>query len=202
MNLSSFKNVLFDIDGTLFDTKQFYSNFFNEIAQRYHIQLADVIHAKDNYFKTLKDRTDFNYQGFVIDIAHNLNLRIEDLKNFFLNEIEYMKCLYPDVVECISKLRTTHSLGIFSQGNKDYQMIKLAKTAILEYFDPQLLLIYDRKLTENSLNSIPPSSFIVEDKQEVVEILKNKEIDSIHLNRQKETDDIAQSISSLLELDH
>jgi len=126
-------NIIFDFDGTLFDTRTVDITAFNRalltmgrIKLPAGVILASIgkpigLIAKD-YLKTDDDAL---IQRFV-----SLALKFE------LEEIEKSALMYPYAIEMLQRLKAAgHSLAICSNGTKDYLLSILRKFNILSMFD-------------------------------------------------------------------
>jgi FMN phosphatase YigB (HAD superfamily) len=87
--------------------------------------------------------------------------------------------LYQEVIEVLEKVSKIAQLGIFSEGNNDFQRKKLLKTGILQHFTKDKIHIVENK--EDFIDGIIKSYkdfkiFLVDDKIDI--LIQAKECDS------------------------
>lgn len=109
--------LLFDIDGTLFDSNKFLAdikNSFSRILKTPHEKISDTI---VNYYTTISDDTKFTPEGFVDFFAKTYNASKDSLwENFWNDKSLYLDSIYPDTVKGLNFAFKHFSLGTFSQG--------------------------------------------------------------------------------------
>lgn len=193
--------ILFDIDGTLIDSVSMAEMFRKKIAQIIKISVDEVKELSDKYVATLKSRTDFHPCDLIKFINKTKNQTIDSNNIFFKSKNIYKKYIYKDVVTNLDKLKNNYNLGVFSEGFRDYQGQKIA--TLIDKFDKNLLFVTRRKLDKEFLKQIPKEALIIDDKQEVVETLKQfrPDLELIWINRNgKEKIKEVRTIKSLGEL--
>lgn len=84
--------------------------------------------------------------------------------------------LYEESIKVIEKLSTVADLGIFSEGEEGFQMAKLIKTDILQYFHEAHVHIFDKK--DDNLDAVLKkyegrSVYMVDDKLSVLKLAKS-----------------------------
>lgn len=112
-------------------------------------------------------------QLILFDIDYTLfdtdQLKRTDLKNF---------SLYKNVRQTLTQLGKVADLGIFSEGNLDFQLKKLHTTKIHHYFATEHIHIVDKKLEaiENLAQKYKTHKniFLVDDRLTIFPGLKNK----------------------------
>ena len=174
--------LLFDIDGTLFDSYKFKSLILKYLSRGLGLKEEIIRQGLSEYYRTLETSTDF-YPDDFLNYFYEKYKTLKYLDGFmWKNKDIYKDCLFPDVIPALKKLSDNKILGIYSQGFKDFQINKLKKTGIIKYFNKKYIFIERRKLSDKVLLKIPKNSIIVEDKIEIVERL-NKTYNPIWLNR-------------------
>ena len=195
------ETILFDIDGTLIDSVSMAEMFRKKIAQIIKISVDEIKELSDKYIATLKSRTDFHPFDLIKFINKTKNQTIDSNDIFFKSKNIYKKYIYNDVVTNLDKLKNNYNLGVFSEGFRDYQGQKIA--TLIDKFDKNLLFITRRKLDNEFLKQIPKETLIIDDKQEVVETLKQfrPDLELVWINRDgKEKIKEVRTIKSLDEL--
>jgi FMN phosphatase YigB (HAD superfamily) len=84
--------------------------------------------------------------------------------------------LYDDVLETLIELRAYATLGIFSQGESEFQQTKLTSTKISDYFLPEdvhILLSKDEDLTKVFMNYNDHKIYVVDDRIQWLKNVKN-----------------------------
>ncbi|HVZ11557.1 MAG TPA: hypothetical protein VG965_00875, partial [Patescibacteria group bacterium] len=102
--------------------------------------------------------------------------------------------------DVLAELAKKNTLGIFSEGNLEFQRRKLSAAGIANYFDEEYVFIYRRKLLENAILTVPQAATIVDNKYDVVSELSNV-ANVVWINRESgENDPKIKTIHSLGEL--
>ena len=193
------EKVLFDIDYTLIDTRKFKESFKKKISEFLGISVEDLLLAEQGYVKKDGGFTDFVPQEYIDFIADSFNSDKFGISKAFFDDENFADIVFPDVYESLETLSKILDLGIFSEGFRDFQLLKLYKTGIFNFFNENLIFIFRRKLTPEALNMIPKGCFIVDDSPSVISVLKEKQdVRPIWLNRKtKEEHDNCKTIFSL-----
>lgn len=179
--------VLFDIDNTLINTKKLFDEYLKPaFAQTLEVPLEQFRAKSDEYWQQLEDSTDFNPQDYITFIAQAYEVDPQVLRESLATPDWYRQSVFADVVPALTQLAVTHTLGIFSQGNAEYQRMKLDLGDIAHFFKPEYTFFYARKLQPENIASLP-ESIIVDDKLAVVEALHtNPQLLSVWLDRTAE----------------
>lgn len=166
--------ILFDIDNTIIDMEALRILQREIIANALHISFDE---AEDNfleYYGTLDDSSDFSPQNLLKFLAEKNNADYDQLLTIFLKPENFQKVLFPEVRKVLTGLKKdNYQLGIYSQGNPQYQPHKLAANKLLEFFDPNRIYISERKMDSELINSLPANTIIIDDRAEVIEFLNN-----------------------------
>lgn len=164
--------ILFDVDRTLIDTTKFKEKIKLKISQLVNISLEDFLKIEQGYVKKGEGFTDFIPQEYIKFLSNKFGFDESKISNAFFDENNFKDILYDDVLDCLKSLSEHYTLGIFSESFKDFQMLKLHKTGLLPYFNQDLVFIFKRKLTDDSLKILPENCFIVDDNLPVINALK------------------------------
>lgn len=195
------KTILFDIDGTLFDSHKFGSLIREEFVKILGIDEEELIRANADYYSKLESSTDFLPRDITSFISERFNASEEDLNRvFWENDRIYKESLYPETIGVLKELSEKNILGIFSQGDEELQARKLNACDISQFFDRSKLFVYKRKLLDEVLGALPKDALFVDDKHDVVTTLA-KARDVVWINRRnEEVDPLIRTVHSLDEL--
>lgn len=193
--------LLFDIDGTVFNTEKFGSFVRTEFLKILTISKEELSRAIADYFAALETTTDFSPRDITIHIGQRYSMDPILLdKVFWENDKIYKDSLYPEVVSVLKKLSEIHTLGIFSQGNEEFQTRKLRAAGIMDIFNKGYIFIYARKLLDEAISNLPRNAAVIDNKHDVVVEL-SKSRDTIWINRKSdESDPHIKTIHALTEI--
>src|SRR3990167_4227672 len=117
--------ILFDIDGTLFNPQRFGQLIRAEFVKILNIEEEELIRANADYYSKLETTTDFRPREIAAYIAARFKCDQPFLdKVFWENNNIYKDSVFDDVAEALRKLSGVNTLGIFSEGNEEFQMRK------------------------------------------------------------------------------
>jgi len=196
------KVILFDIDYTLINTKLIKENCRNSLIEYLNISTEKFEDLSKNYVKSPTGFTDFNPYEYIKHLSSQLDESSDSLARIYFSDKNFSNTLYTGTESVLEDLNGKFVLGIFSEGHKDFQILKLHKTGILKYFDSNNTFIFRRKLIEESLELLPVNSFIVDDNLSVLEALnETRKFKPIWLNRKsKEKNTTINTIFNLTQL--
>ena len=126
-----YESLIFDIDGTLWDSRQL-------VAEGYNLQLKDeglehlCVNAEQLrplFGKVLKDIADILFASIDIDKRYDLMKRCMDRENRYLQENE-CRIGYPQVKETLEALAQKHRLFIVSNSEKGYPDLCMDKLGL------------------------------------------------------------------------
>jgi phosphoglycolate phosphatase-like HAD superfamily hydrolase len=175
--------LLFDIDNTLLDTKAFAWAAFERVREMAGLSIVDFVSLKDQYYSSLEVSTDFDPTAFVdFLIAKQGTSRDKSSReqspqwrqpalDIFLDSDFIRSFLYKDVTRNLQRLKTDNSLGIFSQGQKNYQLKKIENSGIIRFFDQNNIYIFSRKEKPEVIRALPRPSIVIDDKKSVTDII-------------------------------
>jgi len=192
--------LLFDLDGTLFDSKKF-TLLFREICEKkFGISQTVYQSAREEYNASLSKNTDFNPRDFCKILSDRTNVAYESIFSLFWQEKSlYKQSVYDDVFISLERLLKKYVLGVFSEGVIDYQKHKLEFSGLHPFFSSDHMFISTRKLEDNLSVKFAKNSLIIDDKKEVVLALKKENIETIWINRK--TDEKLQGVRTIRSLD-
>lgn len=163
--------ILFDIDYTLINSAISKEIRREYISKEFGLDIDEIIIAEKGYIPKDTGFTDFNPNDFVSHLSNTLNADVRKMHDIFFDDSVFLNALYPEVITCLESLSGNYSLGIFSEGFRDFQLTKLHKSGIINFFKKDLTFISRRKLTESTLSLIPYGSYILDDNPEVIAAL-------------------------------
>lgn len=182
--------ILFDIDHTLLDTCKLKKLFDREICQVLKIKKEDLENFNQEFSRRLKNSIEFSPRRYILSLekrfpAHFLRSKLLNL--FFKNRVYYRKSLYPETIPVVNKLKRKFSLGIFSEGVREFQLAKLKLSGLADYFDKKLVFIYPNKREKAKLLIKRLGSFYVIDDniEHITALAKIKAISPILVKREK-----------------
>jgi FMN phosphatase YigB (HAD superfamily) len=163
--------ILFDIDYTLLDTKISKENCRSRLSKFLNTNIEDFLIVEKGYVRKDTGFTEFNPEEYLKYISEKYAVRVRDLSKVFFDDENFRNTSYPEVAVTLETLSNDYKLGIFSEGLKDFQLLKLHKSGILRYFDQSVTFIFQRKLTQESLDFLPKGCFVIDDNSFVIDAL-------------------------------
>lgn len=192
--------LLFDIDYTLFNTDIFRSTSLMEIAARCNLDEDAVRRFYAEYRKGTQGPMGINMKHFTTHIGNAFNLSPDFLFSIVMDtEKLYLDSLYPDTVSTLTLLSKEYTLGIFSQGYREFQENKLKQCGIMYYFKKEYIFIFPDKTVTSELKILPHNAVIIEDRLPVVQAIQPP-LRVIHINRKEEVSTHTHAIANLSEL--
>lgn len=194
--------ILFDIDYTLLDTSVSKRYYREKISKLANVSIDDFILVEQEYKKKDSGFTDFHPNDYIEHVCKFYNLNENSVRELFFSDDNFKDALYDDVIPTLKALLERFSLGIFSEGFEDFQLAKLHRSGIMNFFEKDLTFIFRRKLEEDSLALLPDNCFVIDDNPSVVEALaKTDKFKTFWLNRKSnEKDLVCTTIHGLKEL--
>lgn len=148
------KAIIFDLDYTIFDMKQYLFGAFEKISSylsKKHYLSKERIYNK--LIELLNEKTS-NYLYLFNDLLEHFNLKenIKEIVNLF-NNYEGDFTPYPNVIKILKVLKKRKfKLGIITDGNVDRQKRKINNLNISDFFDS---IIYTKELNHPKPSLIP-----------------------------------------------
>lgn len=148
------KAVVFDLDGTLYDVKQYFGGAFGEISayisKKYGSSQQDVFQS---LVQLWQEKTSMYPRLFddLIALLHLGQGELENLVSIFNGHTTKLEP-YPDVIPTLKRLQgEKYKLGLITDGNVRRQQRKLQMLDLEHYFDT---IVYAREV-EPKPSSLP-----------------------------------------------
>jgi len=148
------KAIIFDLDNTLYDVKQYYLGAFKKISEylskRYNILNQEIYKRLINHWKKKTSMYPhlFNDVLNFFDLGHELKNIIEIFNNYD-GELKP----YSDVIPTLNKLKKkNYKLGIITDGQVRRQKRKIKLLGLNEIFD---IIIFTKELKNPKPSKIP-----------------------------------------------
>lgn len=176
--------ILFDLDNTLFN-----SNRFIELIR---VNLAVLTGSNDIILKRLEEKyrkqsikLSFNPLHYSEFIGREFNVTPSKLFQQFTSQKQlYIESLFTKTISILGLLRAKgFQAGIFSEGNLDFQRMKIDNSGIGSYIDANLIYLYENKLALSSIKSLPVNAIVIDDNPKVIYKLNKQGIRVIWINR-------------------
>jgi len=141
------KIILFDIDYTLIDTARLRQLTDEKILLITKLPKDSLEKATKEYAQTLKISIEFSPKIYAQFLANYFNNPIIETKvnAVFDQPSVYRQAIYSETISALDKLKEKHSLGIFSEGIKEFQMAKLILSGLINYFAQNFIFIFPDK---------------------------------------------------------
>jgi phosphoglycolate phosphatase-like HAD superfamily hydrolase len=194
---------LFDLDNTLIDTGRVVNDGFKPALLEYlDLDLETFEGLNQVYWQQLTDSTDFDPRQYVQFLADQNQASSDKLLEIVYQPQWYTNHVFADVLSTLTELEKEHQLGIFSQGNHEYQTAKLRLAGLDKFFDQDCRFIFERKLAPQVLEKLPAAT-VIDDRIAVIETLSDyPQLKPLWLNRHQEKTDLnvnqIQTLSELL----
>lgn len=181
--------ILFDIDGTLFNTRNCFGELVTPLlAEALGVENEDVQQVTDDYKASLAKYSDFDPIRYLDWLHEEYGGDRAQLEKLYFKPEFYQRAVFADVIPTLEQLKDTHTLGIYSEGFEFFQRQKLELSGLAPWFDPDFTYILHRKLEPEILEKVP-ESIIVDDREDVVsELLIFTHINPIWINRKDSID--------------
>jgi len=198
--------LLFDIDQTLIDT--------DKASEKHNEKILKILgnpdkneyqKIKDTYKHSLSNQREYDPEVIYKKVCERFNFKnLSSLLNVYYekeNWFIYKESVFPEVKECLGKLKDNYNFGIFSEGVPKFQNNKFQAMGIAEYFESDLIFIVNAKDNIEIISKLPKDSIIVDDKENICEFLTNNGFRAIWLNKKdNEKSDRFKTIHNLLDL--
>lgn len=140
--------ILFGIDYTLINTSRLRE--LVESANCLHLRIDQNIYREliGEYVAGLASNIEFSPRNYVRFLENKLHKQIpvnDLLANYFSNPDLYRNSLYLETLSVLNVLSEHYSLGIFSEGVKEFQIAKIELSGIVQYLNLDLVFIYPDK---------------------------------------------------------
>jgi len=167
------KAVVFDLDGTLYDEKEFVMSGFESVSKnissKHNLDRSKIFRILKSDFESGLRRKNFD----VLLEKINLNEDVKRLVNIYRKHAPNIS-LYEDAKEILTELKDKYKLGLITDGWEKTQENKISALGITKYFDVITLTdVYGRgnwkpsskpfKVTLDKLGVEPKESIYVGD---------------------------------------
>lgn len=201
---SSTKLVLLDFDGTLFDTFHFRTIIRKNLANLAGVEIGRIDEIDNLYSQHGGHGIKFDpnlYCAFVGDVLKIAPYML--LQEFTYNKEPYVESLFPDVLTTLRSLQEKGiPLGIFSEGNINFQRLKIDYSGLSPFIHSKHIYLYENKLDNALTKYLTADAVIVDNKIDVVDELSNRGLEVIWINRlTNDVHPLSKTITSLVELD-
>jgi hypothetical protein len=172
-------DILFDVDLTLFNTTFFAQTRDQLLGELYKIPLQLVEQYRFEYIKSLSSQREFNPKDLCKFICKSESYDPIDMyENIFQVKSIYRESLFDDTLPTLKLLRSNnYNLGLFTEGVSFFQLNKVKFSNILKYFKKSLIFNFPNKRTDDVLEMLPRDCLIVDDKQDILELVKKQRPD-------------------------
>lgn len=184
--------LLFDIDFTLIDSAKLKDIHFENIVRKTSFDRKQLENIFSRYISYIGSAKNFKIDDFSQILSKLHRTKISVIESIFYNISFYKKCIYPDIKQNLKKLSNLgHHLGIFSEGDINFQTIKLLSVEISDILNQELIFISDKKDRKRFLSNVPAESIIIDDNLAKLQRIKKlmPSIEPIHINRLKSKSD-------------
>lgn len=145
------KIILFDIDYVLIDSEELRVLRKGKICRKFEISEEKFEQIREKYFQSLEKTSNFSAKNFSYFLAKTIKNPLvgeKIAKIYYQDKATCKRTVYPDVIPALKKLKSHCRLGIFSEGDKDFQRSKLILPEIINYFKKGLVFIYPDKTSK------------------------------------------------------
>lgn len=193
------KIILFDIDRTLFDVDSFEEMVYQKIGEATGLKKEMINNMRIEFRSKLAG---YNVNDLIDYITQKSNTNLDFLKESLENKNTYGKYIFSEVKNVLNNLSGKNKLGLFSNGNYNYQTKKIS--SIINFFEKDLFFITDGKLEDDFVKKIPNETIIVEDDKKITKDLRDlNRFNILWLNRNQDKEKIegVKEIKDLTELE-
>ncbi len=186
------KVILFDIDGTLFDSSSFLKDFYKSLIDEFNISSDNLDAVKKIYIKNKKENGYFLPSTFLKKIANRFtSIKLNLLNKTFWNVDLFEKNLYKDS-SIIKDLSRVAVIGIFSKGDYDFQKQKIS--FIADLLDGENIYIFSNKIgriDEVLENYLDYQIYMIDNQMDVLEKAKDlfPNISTVLIDRNKSSEE-------------
>ncbi len=162
--------ILFDLDKTIFDTNASGKKYTEKLAEKCQVAEEEMGQLIESYRLSLESSTDFDPNELLEEIERRHGVKKESLNQVLFDKSNFI--LFPESEDVLKRMAKRFVLGVYSQGNKNWQKKKLELTGITDLFNPEQVIIERRKTNQRVIDKLPKGIMVVDDRKEVVGRLK------------------------------
>lgn len=169
------KVILFDIDHTIIDTRKLRKYTKDSLIKAALIKPSILNTIEKKYSDSLTELNQFepnNYLKYISKFTH-ASFSTLQVASYGRDDL-YKKSLFSNTVKVLKSLSRSYFLGIFSEGDKNYQISKLVKASIIQYFNTNYIFIDKNKLSSRIIRNLPDQAVIIDDDKKILEALLEK----------------------------
>lgn len=164
--------VFFDIDGVIFDSRRFFTDFSEKFTQDNGLDKDEMGKLQNFNQEVKKEKGFFDPQAFLAKILSQYSVTKEDLEKLWWDEESFRECLLVDE-NFLKQIQEKAVIGIFSKGEINFQKKKIEKFA--SFLNPEDIYIFEDKIVK--INEILAKYkdyqiYIVDDDVNVLESFK------------------------------
>lgn len=141
------KLILFDIDYTLWDTKNYRNLLYGALAQKFTLHLKDFSEEAEKVYRNYMDTYgNFTASEFaqILKKHFSFSSPVEEITDIILEENIFINALYPDTEKVLMTLKEKgYILGIFSRGLLPFQTMKIK--SVQHIFPKEHIYIFEEK---------------------------------------------------------
>lgn len=192
--------VLFDIDRTLFDTDKYLAEMDQVLMLKIGARHEEFNDAVKEYYKNIDSVIRFVPNDYLTHLSDTFAVPQKSLEDIFWDKQRYLKYRYPDVVPTLDTISRKYSVGIFSEGDEEFQLFKYRTLSITLFINENQIYIVPDKNDEDFLRTVPDDAIIIDDSLKNIEVLNQYEnFKPIWINREDEA--VHEEIPTIFELD-
>lgn len=194
--------ILFDIDQTLIDTEILRVSVRGALGAAVGISADEMRVHINEYYATLQKTETLEPKKLLAFLSRRFQTSSKKLADIFFNPEWYQRALYPEAIEVLGQLRREgYTLGLYSQGHRDFQEHKLLANNLMDFFDPRYRFISLLKTDHILVENFPENTLIIDDRPDVIEFLqKFPHIIPLHIVRSEQPPVGEYTLSSLRDL--
>lgn len=185
MQKANLKLTLLDIDGTLFDTRNYRNDLLDNVWLL--IQKFDTDFNKEKLlilYKKIFDENQYFDPGFFIKRLKEefINLSNEDLKKAVFMDDKLDSYIFSEVLSFLSDLRAISKIGILSKGDTKFQRLKIRSLAYLLDKDSFYIGVDKVDLLEEArIKNFGSEILIIDNKLSILAALNQIDSDIIYI---------------------
>ena len=144
------KAIIFDLDGVLFDEKEFVMSGFHEVSKylskKHNLDSGEIFkNLSGNFLNGLRKK---NFDVLLKE-TNLKDEKVSKLIEIYRNHKPHIS-LYEDAAEVLPMLRKKYKLGIITDGRKKTQENKIHALSIKDYFDVITINTSEKKWKPNT----------------------------------------------------
>jgi hypothetical protein len=177
------------LDKTVLDTAKIKNAFITSLAACSNSSREIVTSWLDEYVSSLPSSLEFDPNDFLLFLFEKLKdlATLEQLQAALYAQENFTGTVFVDVVPAVQELlKMGFGIGVFSEGVKYWQELKLEKSGVVNLFgDQSLQEIHPDKKLPAVISKLLTGSAVVDDKKLIAEKIaqSRQDVTSVWLNR-------------------